>query len=43
MRNLKSDTSEPIYEIETDSKTQRTDLWLSGGKDEGLADANYYV
>ena len=40
VRNLKYDTSEPIHEIETDSRTQRTDLWLSGGKDEGLADVN---
>ena len=28
MWNLKYDTNEPIYETETDSQTQRTDLWL---------------
>ena len=28
MWNLKYDTNELIYEIETDSQTQRTDLWL---------------
>ena len=27
-RNLKYDTNEPIYGKETDSQTQRTDLWL---------------
>ena len=26
--NLKYDTNEHIYETETDSQTQRTDLWL---------------
>ena len=29
MWNLKYDTNEAIYKIETDSHTQRTDLWLS--------------
>ena len=28
MWNLKYDANEPIYEAETDSQTQRTDLWL---------------
>ena len=28
MWNLKDDTNEPIYKTETDSQTQRTDLWL---------------
>ena len=31
MWNLKSDTSKLIYKTETDSQTQRTDLWLSRG------------
>ena len=51
MWNPKYDTKEPIYETETDSQTQRTDLWLprgvrsGGGRTESLAlaDANYYV
>ena len=30
MGNLKYGTNEPIYERETDSRTQRTDLWLPG-------------
>ena len=29
----KSDTSELIYKIETDSQTQTTNLWLPNGKD----------
>ena len=39
MWNLKYDTNEHIYETETDSHIQRTDLWLprrgggGGGKD----------
>ena len=28
MWNLKYDTKEPGYKIETDLQTQRTDLWL---------------
>ena len=28
MWNLKYDTNEAIYKTETDSQTQRTDLWL---------------
>ena len=28
--HLKCDTNEHIYETETDSQTQRTDLWLPG-------------
>ena len=28
MLNLKYDTKELIYETETDSQTERTDLWL---------------
>ena len=31
MWNLKYGTSEPIYKTETDSQTQRTDLWLPRG------------
>ena len=51
MQNLKYDTSELVYETETDSQTERTDLWLPGGREVGdkwigslgLADANYYI
>ena len=51
MWNLKYGTNELIYKTETDSQTQRTDLWLpreSGlgeGRSEslGLADAKYYI
>ena len=32
MWNLKYDTNELIYEKETDSQTQRTDLWLPEGQ-----------
>ena len=32
MWNLKYDTKTLIYETETDSQTQRTDLWFSRGK-----------
>ena len=50
MWNLKYGTNEPLYETETDSQTQRTDLWLPRGRGEemgwtgtlGLVDANYY-
>ena len=49
--NLKYETNELIYKTETDSQTQRTDLWLPRvrGVREGwigslgLADANYYI
>ena len=34
MWNLKYDTNELIYETETDSQTQRTDLWLPRWKEE---------
>ena len=51
MWNLKYDTNEPNYETETDSQTQRTDLWLPKGRGEGkrrigslgLTDANCYI
>ena len=33
--NLNYGTNEPIYKTETDSQTQRTDLWLPRGKGEG--------
>ena len=36
MWNLKYDTNELIYETETDSQTQRTDLWLQKGKGAGV-------
>ena len=32
MWNLKYDTNELIYKTETDSQTQRTDLWLPEGR-----------
>ena len=35
MWNLKYDTKELIYEAETDSQTDRTDLWLPKGKGGG--------
>ena len=35
MQNLKYGTNEPIYKIETDSQTYRTDVWLPRGKVEG--------
>ena len=49
--NLKYDTNELIYETETDSQTERTDLWLPRGRELGegwsgrlrLADISYYV
>ena len=51
MQNLKYGTNELISETETDSQTQRTDLWLPRGTGEGvgwtgsleLADTNYYI
>ena len=51
MWNLKYDTNELTYEKETDSQTERTDLWLPRGGGEGggrtgslgLAEANYYM
>ena len=35
MWNLKYGANEPIYETETDSQTQRTDLWLPRGEGGG--------
>ena len=32
MWNLKYGTNEPIYETETESQTQRIDLWLPRGR-----------
>jgi len=51
LRNLRCDTNEPIYETETESRTQRRDWWLSRGRalgegwsrSLGLADANWYI
>ena len=51
MWNLKYDMKELIYEIEIDSQTQRTELWLPRGQwveegwigSLGLADAKYYT
>ena len=33
MWNLKYDTNERIYETQTDSQTERTDLWLPRGRE----------
>ena len=49
MWNQKYDTNELVYE--TDSQTERTDLWLPRGRDSGggmdwdlgLADESYYI
>ena len=35
MWNLKNDTNELIYKTETDSQTQKTNLWLPKGKSGG--------
>jgi hypothetical protein len=51
MLNPKYDTDEPIYKTETDSQTQRADVWLPRGRREGegltgsleLGDANYNI
>ena len=34
MRNQKDDTNELIYKRETDSQTQKTNLWIPKGKGE---------
>ena len=34
MQNLKCDGQEVIYETDTDTRTQRTDLWLPWGREE---------
>ena len=36
MQNLKYGTNEPIYRTETESQTQRTNLWLPLGMEEGM-------
>ena len=36
MWNLKCDTNQLIYKTETDSQTQKTNLWLPKGKGEGI-------
>ena len=51
MWNLKYDTNDHIYKIETDSQTQKTDLCLLRGRTVGeecsvslgIADAKYYI
>ena len=51
MWDLKYDTNELIYKTETDSQTQKTNLWLQkekGGRGQinqefGLTDTNYYT
>ena len=35
MWNLKNDINELIYKTETDSQTQKTNLWLPKGKGQG--------
>jgi len=50
--NLKYSTNEPTYKTETDSQTERIDLWGDEGDrvererwigSVGLADANYHI
>ena len=48
--NLKDDTNEPLYEIETESGIQRTDWWSPSGRRLdgwigrlGLAYVNFYM
>ena len=41
--NLKCDTNELTYEIETDSQTQRTDLWLLSGGGVGGNDWDFGI
>ena len=36
MWNLKYDTNELIYKTETDSQTEKTNLWFPKGKGEGI-------
>ena len=51
MWNLKYDKNEPIYEVETDSQTYRTDTGFprgrgvgeGGTRSLGLVDANCYI
>ena len=51
MWNLKYGTNELMYKRETDSQTQKTDLWLPRERGEGmggtgsleLVDENYYI
>ena len=45
MWNLKYGTDEPIYRIETDLQTWKTELRLprESGEGVGLVDSNYYI
>ena len=48
MWNLKYDTNELIYKTETESQTQKTNLWLPKGKEGqirsmGLTDTKYSI
>ena len=51
MWNPNDGTDEPAYQTETDSRTQRTDMWLPRGRGEevgwtessGLVGVNYYI
>ena len=36
IKNLKNDTNEPNYQTETDSQTQKMDLWLPRGQREEM-------
>ena len=40
MQNLEYNTNELIYKTETDSQTQKTNLWLPGERGEGVWDYN---
>ena len=35
MQNLENNTNESMHKTETDSQTQKTNLWLPKGKGEG--------
>ena len=49
--NLKHGSNEPIYKTETDSETQKTDVWLPRGREEevgwtgslGSVAVKYYI
>ena len=43
MWNLKYGTNEPISKKETDSQTQKTDLWLPWGWGEGEGKTEFWV
>ena len=45
--NLKNNTNESVYKIETDSQTQKTNQWLQRGERQlrgmRVTDTNYYT